>query len=385
MTLRGVSMRIERRGSAVKRWSYVAPLVAAALAAVLAGALLLVTGHDPVSTYWDMIDAAFVADGAFSATLASATPLLFTGLAAAIAFRARAWNIGGEGQLYAGAICAAAAGIAFGDDGLGAALPTMLLAGIVGGALWGAIPGLLRAYLHTNEILTSLMLNYVAGLLMFYLIYDSYSYWRDMSSPAATQFPQAKELDPGAFWPTFSVGDLTVPLGFLIAVLLAVALFFFLRTTRFWFQVAVMSDSPKAGAYAGISTKWTFVLVMCLSGALAGLAGASQIGDFSHVLEPPALQVAAFGYTGIVAAALARYNPIGVVLGAICLGALTNAGFKLQGPDFPHGLVGSMQGIILFCVLGTEFFARRRVVIERVQDGPARRNALGLRAARRRA
>jgi simple sugar transport system permease protein len=365
VNLEAVPVRVERRLGPPPRWLTVTmPFVSVVLSLVLAAVVLAVSGNDPVAAYRGMVRAAFTNSGALSSTLASATPLLLTGLAAAFAFRMKAWNIGGEGQLYIGAICAAAVGFAVGSHGLAAALPAMLLAAVVGGALWAAVPGLLRAYLRTNEILTSLMLNYLAGLLLYYLIYDSSSYWRDLSTPAGRVFPQSKQLDPSAFWPTIFGGWLAVPSGFVVGVALAVALHVTIRHTRFGFQLRVISDSPAAGRYAGMQTKRIFVAVMLISGALAGLAGANEVGT-SHLLNATGLQQAQFGYTGIVVAALVRYNPLGVIAGAFCLGAITNAGFELQGATFPPGLVGTIEGIMLFCVLGGEALIRYRVTIGR--------------------
>jgi ABC-type uncharacterized transport system permease subunit len=352
----------ERRLGRVSPWAHLGvPLAAGAVALVIVAVVLVLSGNDPIDTYRQMVESAFTNEGALSATLLASTPLLLTGLAAAFAFRMKAWNIGGEGQLYAGAIAAAGAGLALGGQSLAVGLPVMVLAGIAGGALWAAIPGVLRAYLHTNEILTSLMLNYVAALGMYYLIFDSKSHWRDLSSPAAKVFPQGRDIDEALFWPGFQNGDVILPLGFVFGVALAVLMWAGLRYTRTGFQLRVVSESASAGAYAGMRTKRLFVFVMLVSGALAGLAGASQVGDFSHDLDPQTLQGAAYGYIGIVAAALARYNPLGVIVTAVFLGGITNAGVRLQGDEFPLGLVGTIQGIILFCVLAGELLARYRI------------------------
>jgi simple sugar transport system permease protein len=259
-----------------------------------------------------------------------------------------------------------------GGAGLGVALPAMVVAGLAGGAAWAALPGLLRAYLNTNEILTTLMFNYIAGLLMYYLIFGSQSYWRDTTSANAKLFPQGKAVDPAAFWPGFTGGGLVLPLGFVLGAALAVVLLVIIRRTRLGFELRVIADSAEVGRYAGMRTRPRLVLVMLISGALAGLAGASQVGDFSHVLEPVGLEPAAYGYTGIVVAALARYHPVGVIAAAVFLGGLTNAGFALQGPDFPQGLVGTIQGIILFCVLGGELLGRYRLTRRRgIRPGAA--------------
>lgn len=353
--------RLERRLQSAPRWLALAtPLVSVSVALALAAAVLAISGHSPLATYRSMVEAALTRTGAFSSTLLTTTPLLFTGLAAAFAFRMKAWNIGGEGQLYIGAVAAAGVGFALDQHGLWVALPAMLAASIMGGALWAAVPGLLRAYLNANEILTSLMLNYVAGLLMMYLIFDSSSYWRDTSSVAGKVFPQSKVLAPGAYWPVLTGGWVAVPLGIVIGLVLAILLYATIRHTPFGFQLRVISDSPAAGRYAGMHTRRVFVIVMMISGALAGLAGASQVG-FSHLLDPNGLQQAQYGYTGIVVAALARYNPLGVLVSALFLGVVTNAGFDLQGATFPPGLLGTIEGILLFCVLGGDILLRYRV------------------------
>ena len=133
------------------------------------------------------------------------------------------------------------------------------------------------------------------------------------------------------------------------------------KRTRFGFEAAVIGDSPRAARYAGMRTRRSILLVMALSGLLAGIGGASQDGDFRHLLDPRGLQQPGYGYTGIVVAALARYNPLAVVLVAFLIGGLSNAGYALQGVDFPAGLVGVMQGVILFCALGGELLVRYRV------------------------
>jgi simple sugar transport system permease protein len=357
------------RSLVTPRWSRVAvPVASLILAAIIAGIVLAVSGHDPIATYQQIYAASFTSDGALTATFIYATPLLFTGLAVAVAFRMRVWNIGGEGQLYMGAVGASGVGLLLGGWPLPILIVMMALGGALAGLAWAMIPGLLRAYLRTNEILVSLMLNYVAGLLMYYLIYDSTSYWRDLTSPSALVFPQGKNLLPSSDWPGIALGSFTLPFGFVVGAVLAVLLLALIRFTRYGFEMRVLGDSPAAANYAGMRTKRKIVSVMALSGGLAGLGGASQIGDFGHVLDPRGLEQAGYGYTGIVVAALALYNPLAVVIVSILIGALTNAGFALQGPSFPAGLVGTMEGIILFSVLGGEFLGRYRIRFGRATE-----------------
>jgi len=356
-------IRLERRLQEPSWLVVVVPVVAIAVAFVLSGLVLLLTRHDPIDAYRRLIDAAFIADGALSSSLVSATPLAFTGLAAAVAFRMQLFNIGGEGQLYLGAITGAAAGLLLAGQPSFLVIAAMIAAGAAGGAALALIPAVLRAFLSTNEIITTLMLNYCAALVLNYLIFDSLSYWRDTSSAEAKVFPQGKLLPPEASWPTSTLDGLVIPFGFLVVLVLAGLLGVLYTRTRFGFEVHVIGDSQRAARYAGMRTRRKIIAVLCLSGAVAGIGGASQDGDFRHLLDPPGLRQAGYGYAGIVIAALARYNPVAVVPIAILLGGLQNAGYALQGADFPSGLVGVMQGIILFCALGGELLVRYRVQI----------------------
>ena len=355
------------------RWlSIVVPIGSVAFAFVVAGVVLLATGHEPVGTYRQLFDAGFIQTGSLSQTLINTTPLAFTGLAAAVAFRMKLFNIGAEGQMYMGAVTGTAAGLYLGGRGDASAfvIAAMVVAGCIGGIGWALIPGVLRAFFRTSEILTSLLLNYVAGLILTYLIFESESYWRETKGFNATVFPTGKMLPPSAVWPGWTLqvqGGLTIPLGAFFAVLAAIVLWVLYKRTRFGFEAQVLGDSERAARYAGVRVRRKILAVMAVSGAIAGLGGASQVGDFSHALDgdPNGLQKLGYGYTGIVIAALARYNPFATLLVAFLLGGLQNAGNTLQGPDFPAGLVGVIQGIILFSALGGEVLVRHRIRISR--------------------
>jgi ABC-type uncharacterized transport system permease subunit len=351
---------------------FAVPAASLVFAFFASGLVLLATGHDALSSYRRLFDAAFLNHGALGETLVSATPLAFTGLAAAAAFRMRLFNIGGEGQLYIGAITAGAAGLYFGGSGgpSAFAIAAMVAAGCAGGAAWALIPGILRAFFRTNEIITSLMLNYVAGYLLTYLIFNSQSYWRQTTGFNASVFPTSKPLPSSAVWPAAMVhvhGGVALPLGAGFAIVAAALLWVLYSRTRFGFEATVLGDSPRAARYAGMRTRRKIVAVMAISGAIAGLGGASQDGDFRHTLDadPNGLQRQFYGYSGIVVAALARYNPLAVLPVAFLIGGLQNAGNTLQGADFPSGLVGVIQGIILFSALGGELLVRYRVRLRR--------------------
>jgi len=365
-------LTIERRLDQPRWLAVVVPVASVVVALVIAGIVLLITGHNPISSYRQLFDAAFVQTGSIGQTLIATTPLAFTGLAAAAAFRMRLYNIGGEGQLYMGAIFGSAVGIYLGGRGSASAgvIAAMVVAGCIGGALWASIPGVLRAFLGTSEILTSLMLNYVAGYVLTYLVFQSQSYWRQTKGFNATVFPTGKPLPSNAVWPPWNLhaqGGTPIPLGLFFAVLAGIVLWALYKRTRFGFEVQVLGDSTGAARYAGMRIRRKILAVMAISGAIAGLGGASQVGDFSHALDgdPNGLQKQAYGYSGIVVAALGRYNPFAVLLVALLIGGLDNAGNTLQGASFPSGLVGVIQGIILFCALGGELLVRHRVRLVR--------------------
>jgi general nucleoside transport system permease protein len=354
-------IRFERRLEQPRWLTLAVPIGSVVVAFGVMTLVLLVTGHGPGHTFTRLLDTGFGSKVALNESFITATPLLFTGLCAAVAFRMQLFNIGGEGQLYAGAIVGAAAALVLGNHTGWLSVPAMIVAGAAGGAALALVPAILRAFLSTNEIITSLMLNYVGALVINYLIFDSESYWRDTSSPTAKVFPQGKNFPDAANWPVSHAGGLVLPFGFLVGVVLAAGIWLLYTRTRFGFEVQVIGDSPRAATYAGMRTRRKILAVMALSGAIAGIGGASQDGDFRHTLDPRGLTAAGYGYAGIVIAALARYNPFAVCLIAFLLGGLQNAGFALQGADFPSGLVGVMQGLILFCALGGELLVRYRV------------------------
>ena len=355
------------------RWlALVVPVGSVVVAFLIAAVVLVATGHNPLSTYKQLFQAGFIQQGSLDQTLTVATPLAFTGLAAAAAFRMKLYNIGAEGQMYMGAIVGSGAGLFFGGGGGPSVfvIGAMVIGGCVGGIGWALVPGILRAFFKTNEILTSLLLNYVAGFILTYLIFESESFWRQTKGFNATVFPTGKSLPSSAIWPSLQLhvqGGITVPLGAFLALAAAFVLWALYKRTRFGFELQVMGDSERAARYAGVRMRRKILAVMAVSGAIAGIGGASQVGDFSHSLDgdPNGLQKVGYGYTGIIVAALGRYNPFAVVLIAFLLGGLENAGNTLQGPDFPAGLVGAVQGIILFSALGGELLARHRIRITR--------------------
>jgi general nucleoside transport system permease protein len=350
---------LERRDRS-RPWVYVAVPVLAVVLALLAGAVFLaLTGHDPLRVYRAMIRASFSSTYGFADTLVSATPLILTGLAALVSFRVRLWNIGAEGQLYFGAIFASYAALQLGDWASPAVtIAAMVVAGALGGMVLIAIPAIARAWLGTNEIITTLLLNSVALLFMSWLIFGSASFWRD---PATTNFPQGKRIPLAAEYPRW--GLTRVHLGLLLALLAAAAVWFLLTRTRFGYQMRVLGDSETAARYAGVPVRRMVVAVLLLSGALAGIAGAGEIGGLARRLDPNGIALG-LGYAGIIVASLARLNPGGVVLVAILLGGVRNAGTALQslpGARVPMETAVMLEGAILLFALASEVLVRYRI------------------------
>lgn len=349
---------IQPRGipSALVRWTFP---VAAVLGAGVAGALLLLaTGHQPLQAYTAIVRSSVGTKFGRASTLILATPLILTSVAAAVAFRMRVWNIGAEGQLYLGAIAASGMALALGDGSSPlVAIPLVLLAGVVAGTLWAALAALPRAYLRTDEVISTLMLNFVALYLMNYLIFGSVSFWRNrlnITFPSGRFIPEASELP--TLW-------LRLHVGFLVA--LAVALFFWwwMRSSRWGFEVRVIGDSPDAAGYAGMSVAGRTLSVLLVSGAIAGLAGAIQVSGATHALQPRSLAVN-LGYTGIVVAALARLDPLATIPVAIVIAGLTNAGSSLQIQGVPSDIVLLLQGLALLLVAAGEFLLYNRIRVE---------------------
>lgn len=365
MHVPSIGFRLEPRSHLPRHINWTVP-IGSFFAALAAGAVLLVvTGQNPLSVYQRILERAFLDTGSLSGTLVAATPLLFTGLCAAVAFRVGFFNIGGEGQFYIGAIFSSGIALALGrDTQVWIAIPAMIIAGALGGALWAAIPGILRAYLRTNEIITSLMLNYIAGVISVYLIFESSSFWRDLEG-TGKMFPKGKVIPSVAFWPEYDIGSLVVPFGFLLGIVVAAWIAVLQRRTRFGYEMRVVGGAPTTARYAGMRPSRVIVAVAAISGALAGLGGAASVGNFRHILDPKGLEQSGYGYAGIVVAALARLNPVAVIFVSIIIGGITNAGYALQGADFPSGLVGILEGLILFCTLGGEVLIRYRIVRSR--------------------
>lgn len=347
--------RLERSRTA----AVLVPIISVILALIFSGLLLRAVGADPWATYRAMARGAFGAQYSLTETLVKAIPLMLTGLAVAIAFRMLFWNIGAEGQLAMGGI--AAAGVAlFWADTLPAPLviPTMLVAGFAAGAIWGVIPAALKAFLNVNEIITTLMMNYVAILSVSYLYTGPWKDPQGFGFPGTAQFPEVA-------WLPRLIGRVHFGIGFAIAA--AFLLWLVLDRTRWGYEIRVIGENPRAAKYAGISIVRNIVLVMVVSGGLAGIAGMAEVAGISHRLQQ-GLTVG-YGYTAIIVAWLAKLNPWGVLLVAFLLAGLLVGGDQIQiTMGLPASVALVLQGAILFFVLGGEIFTQYRLRLIRTEQ-----------------
>lgn len=335
----------------------------AVVAALLLGALVLaLVGGDPWAAYAHIARAAFGNLGVFSDTLVKATPLILTGLACAVAFRMKLWNIGAEGQFFAGALGASAlvlSGVVTESWPAWLSIPALVAAGMVSGALWGLLPGLLRAYLRVNEIITTLMMNYIAVALVNFFVF---AVWSESGFQMSAVFPK------NAWLPRLSdfarevpaLRGLTTHLGLVIAILAAGVVWYLLYRSLWGYEIRLIGDNARAAEYAGLDIRRNLVLVMMVSGALAGLAGMSEIMGVVHRLQTNISP--GYGFSGIIVAWLAKLNPLAVVPVAVLFGGLLLAGREIQ----PAGVPRLIQGIILFMLIASDVLLRYQVRLERV-------------------
>ena len=314
--------------------------VAPVIVALVAGALLIVATHaNPLSAYGALVQGAFGSVQAISETLAQTTVFILAGAGVAVAFRAGLFNIGAEGQLVAGALCTAVAATHL-------HLPptleiiTCAAIGAVAGALWASIAGVLRARFGASEVITTIMLNYIAALGANYLVAGPLR-----GSPYA---PETATIDPAAMLtPLIPQTRLTAALPF--AVVVAIALWWWLGRSVAGFELRTVGSSERVARYAGISVRATIVKAMALSGALAGLAGACEVLALFHRFN--AQLSPGYGFTSIAVALLARSNPLGVIASGLLFGALQNGALSMQAQaGISKDLIALIEGLIILFV-----------------------------------
>jgi simple sugar transport system permease protein len=352
---------MERRLT-VPKWLPIATSIGALVVAFIIGGIVIwAAGGQPIASYEHIVKAAFGNVGVFNDTLVKATPLILVGLACAVAFRMRLWNIGAEGQFFLGAWGASAVVLVPllpPSTPRIIMIPAMMLAGFVCGALWGFIPGYLKARFNVNEIITTLMMNYIAASWVLFWVFGA---WSEAGFQMSPMFPKTAWLPRLTDYARQirGLGGLTLHLGIVFGILAAVLVWFLISRSRWGYEIRLIGDNPRAAYYAGINIVRNTVLVMMFSGGLAGLAGMAEITGVVHRLQGAISP--GYGFTGIIIAWLAKLNPFAVVLVSILFGGLIQAGREIQ----PSGVPRMLQGIILFCVIASDVLLRYRVRVVR--------------------
>ena len=346
-------LKLEPRAQPSRAWTYGSPLLALAITVLIGMALFALLGKDPVRGlqvfFWEPLRSSY----ALGELLLKATPLLLIALGLAVCFRSNIWNIGAEGQFVMGAI--AAGGVALlADKTTGDWLmPLVLLAGVLGGMVWAGLVALLRERFNANEILVSLMLVYVATLVLSYLVFGP---WKD---PLGYNFPQTKTFEKAALVPRLMAGS-RVNLGLPLALAAAAALWVFLFRTRAGFALLVGGLAPAAARYAGFSSRRTLWTALLISGGAAGLAGALEVAGPVGQLTP--YVPAGYGFAAIIVAFVGRLHPVGMVFSALLMSLLYIGGELAQSRlGLPKSLTGVFQGLLLFTLLACDTLIAYRV------------------------
>ncbi len=331
------------------------PIVAVVLALLIGAVMITVLGADPLEGYRSLVVGAFGDGDALADTAVRAMPLLLVGTGICIAFRAKVINIGGEGQIISGALLSTVTALAF--PGLPPVLliPLVMLAGIVGGGFWGAIPGALKAYLGVNEILSTIMLNLVAVQIMNYLLRDPLIDPKEIER--GTRIPQTERLSENADLPVLIEGT-RLHLGVVIAVLAAVVAWVILWRTTLGYRIRAVGSNPAAARYAGIPVKRMTMLALTFSGAMCGLAGAVLVfGSQAHRLVTDgsaATLTQSAGFNGIVAGLFGGLHPLWTIVSSFFFGGLvTGANAMQRAVQVNSALIIGLNGLVVVFVVSS--------------------------------
>lgn len=339
-------IELERRAGVSKLFSILSPFIALGLTLIFGGIMFMMLGKDPIAALYSFFIEPLTEVWSLHELAIKAAPLILIAVGLSVCYRSNNWNIGAEGQFIMGAIAGSILPVVFYEWQSPLVLPLMMLLGMLGGALFASIPAFLKAHLNTNEILTSLMLVYVAQLFLDWLVRGP---WRN---PGGMNFPETRTFDATAILPEM-IASGRAHWGFGFAIIAAVLIWFMMRYTLKGFEITVLGQSARAGRFAGFSSRKMIWFSMLLSGALAGLAGIAEVSGAIQQLRP--VISPGYGFTAIIVAFLGRLNPLGIIVSGLVL-ALTYLGgeavqVSLQISDKP---IRVFQGLLLFFVLSCD-------------------------------
>ena len=351
-----ITFRLEPREHTPLWLNALLPLAAVLATLIICSGLIKLAGASVISAYVIMFKSALFTKFDFAETLVKATPLVLTGLAVVVAFRAKFWNIGAEGQLLAGAMAAAYLG-ALKSVPAWSLIPLMIVGGAVAGAIWAAIPAILKTRYKVDDVVTTLLLNFVIDYGMMALLNGP---WKDPLSG----YPDSPDILPAAQFPILLKGT-RLHLGVLIAAAATLIIWFLIRRTTLGFSITAVGENPKASSFAGMSVSKIIFLAAAISGALAGLAGVGEVGGIQFQVMQGISP--GYGYTGIIIAMLARLNPLGVIPAAFFFAVvITGAEAMSRATGVPVFLADVIQGTALVTMLVALMFNQYRVRFKKV-------------------
>jgi simple sugar transport system permease protein len=345
--------RLEPRGERSAFWTYGSPVLAIVLTIVTMGVIFALMGAPPLLAIETFLIQPILSITGLTSLVVRAAPLIMIGIGLAFCYRANVWNIGGDGQFTIGALAGGGLALFFPNEAFWWFYPLVLIAGIAGGAFWAAIVALLKLRFNANEILTSLMLVYIAQLVLVWLVTGP---WRD---PEGFGFPQSAMFSAGATTPNI-IPATSVHLGCLLAPLLAIILWQVMARSVLGFQLRVIGQAPRAARYAGFSQARLTWIALCVSGGLSGLAGIIEvtgpIGQLTTSITP------GYGFTAVIVAFLGRLHPIGVIFAGLLLALSYLGGDSAQiNLNLPNAITGIFQGVLLFYLLGADVLILHRI------------------------
>ena len=336
--------------------SFITLLLALAAGMVVVGGIFLLCGVNPLFAFQKIFIGSFGSLYGFKETITKAIPLVLIGGGLAVAFKAKFWNIGAESQLLMGAIFGTWVGLNWGPALHPAMIvPLMFIAGFLGGAFWGLVPAILKLRFSINEVISTLMLNYICAEFLTLLIVGPWKSPKKFGFPYTDDLPESAMLAllPGSriHWATL-----------LVAVVAAVVLTVVIYKTRFGYEVRVIGENPDAAKYAGIDFSRTTLLIMTISGGMAGLAGVGEVAGIHHYLSYPDTISSGYGFTAIIVAWLAKLNPIYVIFSGIFFAGILVGGDAIQiSLGLPAATVDIFNGIILIFLIMGDFFTKNTV------------------------
>jgi general nucleoside transport system permease protein len=350
------SIRPEYKRLLSRTFEALLPLIAVPLALLVGAGMLLALGVNPLEAYGAMVQGAFGNVSGFTQTLVKATPLLLVGLGVTIAFRGGVINIGGEGQILVGGLAATALAVGFPTVSGWILLPACMLGATLAGAVWGGIPGVLKARMGVNEILSTVMMNAIALQLANYLLRGPMIDPEEIER--GTRIAQSALL-PAQVWLPRLIPRTLLHSGAILAVILAILVYIFLWRTTTGYRIRAVGLNALASRYAGIQVPVFQALALVLGGAFAGLAGGIEVLGIQHRMVEG--MSGGYGFSGIVAALFGKLHPLGLIPASVLFGGLLVGGDRMQrAMQVPSAMIMALMGLVVLFVVSSEIWARRR-------------------------